>query len=233
MTLPVLVFAAVAFTLSACVGMGGSLILVPALSLLMGSKPGVALAGLLLAGNNVAKVVAYRRTLPFWPIAGVLLPTTLGAYAGATLLVAAPAFWVSAAVITVIGLSFLAENRDASRLRYLSAPVLALFAGLSSGFAGTSGPLKGIALRGLTGDRLHLAGAASVVSLVADVAKATVYVRASLIDQTSWTIAGWAFLLTPFAVAVGYRLNQRIGEPAYRLVFWLVMFGYSVRLAFS
>jgi uncharacterized protein len=227
-----LFFAALAFTLSACVGMGGSLILVPAMSLIWGTKTGVALAGLLLAGNNIAKVIAYRRTLPFWPIAGVLVATSMGALLGAALLVAAPAAYVSAAVVVVIGLSFLTEQKAAATVKRSSGPVVAFLAGLTSGFAGTSGPLKGVALRGLTSDRMNLAGAASAVSLVGDLTKASVYVSASMIDATAWSIAGWAFLLTPMTAMLGFRLNQAIGEHAYKLAFWTVMFGYTARLAF-
>ena len=57
-----LIAAAAAFTLSASAGLGGSLILVPALSLLLGAKQGVALAALMLAANNVFKVALYWRT---------------------------------------------------------------------------------------------------------------------------------------------------------------------------
>ena len=52
------------FTLSASAGLGGSLILVPTLALILGTKQGVALAALLLACNNVVKVVAYRGPIP-------------------------------------------------------------------------------------------------------------------------------------------------------------------------
>ena len=55
-----LVVRAVSFTISASAGLGGSLLLVPSLSLVLGTMEGVALAALLLGANNVAKVAAYR-----------------------------------------------------------------------------------------------------------------------------------------------------------------------------
>ncbi|CAA9282739.1 MAG: hypothetical protein AVDCRST_MAG93-3301, partial [uncultured Chloroflexia bacterium] len=60
----VLLATSAAFTISAAAGLGGSLILVPALALVLGTKEGVALAALLLALNNVVKVFAYRQTIP-------------------------------------------------------------------------------------------------------------------------------------------------------------------------
>ena len=53
MVVAALAAAAASFTLSASAGFGGSLILVPALGLLLGIRQGVALAALLLAANNV------------------------------------------------------------------------------------------------------------------------------------------------------------------------------------
>lgn len=66
----ILVGTAAACTLSASAGLGGSLILVPLLALTVGTKEGIALAALLLAANNLVKLVAYRGTIPWlspWP----------------------------------------------------------------------------------------------------------------------------------------------------------------------
>jgi len=149
-------FAALSFTLSASAGMGGSLILVPAMSVLFGPKEGVALAALLLAANNVAKVIAYRTVIPLRPVAVVLLLTVLGAALGARLLVAAPEHWVSVAIVVSIVLTFVLERGKSATVRKGVGPVLAFGAGATSGFSGTSGPLKGVALRSLALDRQHL-----------------------------------------------------------------------------
>ena len=70
---PVVLLAVIAaFALSASAGFGGSLILVPTLALLLGTKSGVALAALLLAANNIVKVFAYRKTLPYRKAAPVI-----------------------------------------------------------------------------------------------------------------------------------------------------------------
>ena len=50
--------------LSASAGLGGSLILVPSIAMFFGTKQGIALASLLLACNNIFKVIAYHRTIP-------------------------------------------------------------------------------------------------------------------------------------------------------------------------
>lgn len=227
----VLVAVAASFTLSASAGMGGSLILVPVLSLLLGVKEGVALAALLLAGNNVVKVLAYRSTLPWRRSAQVIVLLVVGALVGAMLLAAAPPEVVAVGVVAAIVGSFVAEGAALERLQAAGGPLLAFAAGATSGFSGTSGPLKGVALRNLRLDRHHLVGAASLASLFGDVAKSAVFAEAGLLGSNAMVVVAVAVPLMLASTLTGRRLNRAIGEYGYRTLFWAVMAGYSVRLA--
>ncbi len=227
----VLVAVAVAFTVSASAGFGGSLVLVPALALVLGTKEGTALAALLLAANNVVKVGAYRRTIPWRRAAVIVLLVAVGTTIGAFLFVAAPEDVVTIAVIVTFVLAFLAERYDVSRLRRLGAPLLALGSGATSGFSGTSGPLKGLAVRSLELDRRHLVGALSLVSLVGDATKTAIWTEARLIALDGYLLALAAVPLMFAATFLGRRLNATIGERGFSSLFWLVMVGYTARLA--
>ena len=79
-----------ACTLSAAAGLGGSLLLLPILTVLFGVKTAITLSALMLSLNNLGKLVAYRRTLAVrvtWPLVAC---TVLGSTVGATLLLRAP-----------------------------------------------------------------------------------------------------------------------------------------------
>ena len=228
-----LIAAVLSFMLSASAGLGGSLILVPTLALALGTKEGVALAALLLAGNNVVKVIAYRKTLPFRKSLIVIILIVLGAGIGARLLVVAPENLVTIAVIVSFVLALIAERFDLSGLRRVGGPVLAFGSGATSGFSGTSGPLKGMAIRQLDLDRAHFVGAASLLSLVGDATKAAVFTGAELLRGDSFLIALAAVPLMVLATYAGRRINKSIGERGYAWLFWLVMAGYTVRLLLS
>ena len=225
-----LVAIAVAFAVSASAGLGGSLILVPTLALVLGTKEGVAMAALLLAGNNVVKVFAYRETLPFKRAAIVVGLLAVGAAIGARLLVSSPEDVVTVAVIISFAVALIAERFDLSRLRALGGPFLAFGSGATSGFSGTSGPLKGMAIRQLGVDRAHFVGAASLASLVGDATKAAVFTEAELLDGSAFLLAILAVPLMLVATFTGRRINQSIGEKGYSVLFWAVMAGYTVRL---
>jgi len=224
---------AVSFTVSASAGLGGSLILVPTLALVLGTKEGVAMAGLLLAANNVVKVIAYRNTLPFRKALLVILLVIAGAALGARLLVAAPENLVAVAVIASFILALIAERFDMSRLRTVGGPILAFGSGATSGFSGTSGPLKGMALRQLELDRAHFVGAASLVSLAGDATKTAIFTEAELLGGDSFILALLAVPLMFVATFTGRRINASVGEQGYAYLFWGVMAGYTLRLVLT
>lgn len=226
----VLLLVYASFAVSASAGLGGSLLLVPTLALYLGSKEGVALAALLLASNNVLKIIAYRETLPFRAAFGVIVLIVLGAAVGSTLLVRAPTVFVTIGVVLMFAASLLAERFSLSPIRAGLAPLLSFVSGASSGFSGTSGPLKGVAIRNLDLDRRHFVGAASLASFAGDATKTAIFAEAKLLTSTSVLTALAALPLMALGTWTGSKLNERAGERAFAALFWTVMGGYSIRL---
>ena len=226
----VLALVYVSFAVSASAGLGGSLVMVPTLALFLGSKEGVALAALLLAGNNVVKIIAYRSTLPFRAAALIVVAIVLGAALGSTLLVQAPGWVVTVGVVSMFVASVVAERRELDRLRTGFAPFLAFVSGASSGFSGTSGPLKGVAIRNLDLDRRHFVGAASLASFAGDATKTAIFADAELLGRSSVLVAIAAVPLMAVGTWTGSTLNRRAGERTFAVLFWTVMAGYTVRL---
>lgn len=227
-TVLLLVYAA--FTISASAGLGGSLVMVPTLALFLGSKEGVALAALLLASNNVMKLVAYRATLPFRAAAVIVALVVFGAAVGATVLVDAPEVAVTVGIVVMFIASVVAERFELTRLRTGFAPLLAFVSGASSGFSGTSGPLKGVAIRNLGLDRRHFVGAAALASFAGDATKTAIFADADLLGRTSVLTALAAVPLMALGTWTGSSINRRAGERTFAALFWTVMAGYSVRL---
>lgn len=233
MTPIALVAIGLAFVLSAAAGLGGSLVLVPAMALLLGPREGIALAALLLALNNVAKVLAYRHTIPVRASLGVLVMTMAGAALGAAALVRLPAAWAQGAIVCGVALTLYLECRPIAFSWRVAPAIMGLAAGATSGFSGISGPLKGLAIRNLALDRMHFVGACSLVSLASDAIKVGVYSRAVLIGESTWPIVALSLPLMPVAVWIGRLVNRHSGERLFRRLFWLVMGGYTVRLLAS
>ncbi|MQA99145.1 MAG: TSUP family transporter [Actinobacteria bacterium] len=226
----VLVGALASFILSSAAGLGGSLLLVPTFALVFGTKEGVALAALLLAGNNVMKIAAYRHALPFRRSLPLIVAIAVASAIGASVLVGAPEPFVAVAVIVVLLISLVTEGRRLPGLRRVGAPVLGFASGITSGLSGTSGPLKGIAVRALDLDRMHFIGAASLTSLVGDLSKVGVFSQEALLHGWSFGLAAVALPLMMIGTAIGRRINREVGERGFAVVFWMVIGGYGFRL---
>jgi uncharacterized membrane protein YfcA len=229
-TLLLLAAVSIAFFVSASAGLGGSLVLVPIMTLALGAKQGISTAALLLAGNNLVKLWAYRKVLPVRSAASIALCALAGASLGARLLISAPEGIVSAAVIASCGAALVTERRKIHQRRRSLALGLAFAAKATSGFSGTSGPLKGVAIRSLGLDRMQTVGAAALVSTAADVAKTAVFARAGLLDPGTLQLAMAAIPLMFVATLAGRHFTDVIGEKGYTGLFWLIIGGYTVRL---
>lgn len=226
----VLVGACCSFVVSSSVGLGGSLLMVPILVLTVGAKEGVALAALLLAGNNVVKLVAYRTTVPWGAAIGIAVATVIGAALGARLLLDVPAAAIVVAVLAMFAMTLAFERASFEPGQRYAGPGLAVVSGATSGFSGTSGPLKGVAIRNLGLDRLHFVGAASFVSFAGDATKVLVFTDGELLGGGEYLLALAAVPLMVLGTGVGRRINRRAGERLFAGLFWTVMAGYSVRL---
>ena len=222
-----------AFMFSSAAGLGGSLILVPVLAAMLGTKEGVALAALLLAANNLVKLGAYRKTLPLRAAGMIAIAVMLGAALGAGLMVSAPESWVTAMVLTMILATFVADFLPMGATRTRWAGVLAFSSGATSGFSGTSGPLKGVAIRSLGLQRQYFVGAAAIVSVVGDLTKASVFSHSGLLDKGDLLLAALLLPVMITATLAGRGINQRIGERGYAVLFWAAMAGYTGRLVFA
>ena len=222
-----------AFVVSASVGLGGSLLMVPTLVLAVGTREGVALAALLLASNNVLKAIAYRRTIPWRASSLIVALTAAGAFVGAIALVRAPESLIVVAVFAMFLVTIALERFGRQRHARPVGPVIALASGATSGFSGTSGPLKGVAIRNLGLDRHHFVGAASLASLVGDLTKSAVYADAALLGRDSLVVVAAAIPLMILGTLTGFRLNRRAGERGFTVMFWAVIAGYSARLALA
>jgi len=218
------------FVLSASAGLGGSLVLVPALMLAIGTREGIAVAALLLACNNIAKVIVYRKTLPWRASALIAAGIVAGTALGASLMLQVPESWVAWGVAAMILLTLAGDFLAQGPVRRVWAVFLAFLAGSTSGFSGTSGPLKGVAIRSLQLERFYFVGAASLISMVGDMTKALVFSHSGLITSSHLLLAAVLIPVMAGCSLLGRRINREVGEKWYSLLFWAVMGGYLIRL---
>jgi uncharacterized membrane protein YfcA len=224
-----------ALFLSSVAGFGGSLILTPLLVLTLGAKQGIALSALILATHNGIKLIAYRSFLPIKASMVITGATLAGVFIGSVLLVAMPdkvaifllIFFSVTTLLFEVSHQF--NSRTFNQNTKALSPWIAFLSGIASGSSGTSGPLKGLAVKNLQLDCLEHVGAASIVSFAGDVLKAGVFSSAGLLNSDSLTTLAFVTPLMPICAFAGLAFNKRFGDKAFAAIFWVLIGGYILR----
>ena len=220
----------IAFLVSASCGLGGSLILIPGLSWILGIKEGIVVSAVLLGSNNLVKLFFYRKDIRLRPSLRLLVCMVAGAIGGALLMMQADPKLLSLFLLFHILLSFFIQVKSSETSRKTAGSVFSFLSGFCSGLAGTSGPLKGLAVKTYMGNKAEIVATASLLSFATDSTKAIIYLNnfSSDILQVQWLV--YSILVMPVATGLGRFLNRNMSVKAYEALFYFVMSGYVLRL---
>ena len=219
-----------AMTLSATVGFGGSLLLVPVMLLFFPPVAAIAIAALGLGINSVGKFAIYRKDIPWKQSLPLALIASLVGAASTLLLLSIPPEMAITAIVGVLILSVIGEfiplPEPASRIgAYLGIAI----ASIASGISGTSGPTKGLALRSLQLPKEKMVAASTLVSMFGDLSKVVVFFSSGLYQDYPGVVLVLCFI-SPLACATGFFVNRKATEKGFRVLFWAVVLGYAARL---
>src|SRR5688500_7325702 len=141
MELVVAILIFISFLVSASCGLGGSLILIPSMSLLFGIKESIVISSLLLALNNMVKVYFFRQHIRLLPVLGILVCIMVGAAIGALLLLRIDEKIIAPLFVLHVIFSFVFQRNKNINVRKKVSLFISFLAGFFSGVAGTAGPL--------------------------------------------------------------------------------------------
>jgi uncharacterized protein len=187
------------FLLSASCGLGGSLILIPALTLFLGVKEGIVLSSVLLGLNNLIKMIFYSHSIRWHSVWRLMLPMCLGAVAGALIMVEVSSKALGIFLLAHICLSFWVEHKGSFRIRRHTGMGYAGLSGFCSGLSGTSGPLKGLAVKCYHTIKPEVVASASILSLSTDAIKSAIYLNQLTVPAQHWTMVAFSLIMMPLA----------------------------------
>jgi len=205
-------------------------VLIPAVSLLMGVKEGIVLNSLLLGINNIIKVWYYRKDVRLLDSLALLVPMALGTMIGAMLMLKLHEHVLAIFLLLNVCIAYGVQRYSSEELQQGTGVGYAALSGLCSGLSGTSGPLKGLAVKCFHKGKSHVVATASLLSLVTDALKSGIYFSAG----HSWHLNVYLLIasiaMMPLATGLGQKLNKGMSAKAYDALFYTVMSGYVVRL---
>jgi uncharacterized protein len=219
------------FLISASAGMGGSLLLIPTLSYFIGVRDGIIISSVLLALNNCFKIIVFFKYIQLRKIIFLMCFMLAGAIPGSMLMLKIDENILAVILFINIIFAFIIEKNAVSGVRKKISWMYSWLSGFCSGISGTSGPLKGMAIKCLELNKLQIVAAASVLSFATDSTRAVIYLsNYNPLAGTGFNVLLGSICMMPVATVLGKRINHKISDVAYDVLFFSVLSGYAVRL---
>jgi len=155
----------------------------------------------------------------------------IGAVIGSFLMMKIDEHLLALILFVNIIFAFIIEKKASFSVRKKISWLYSWLTGFTSGISGTSGPLKGLAIKCTDLDKLQIVAGASVLSFTTDSTKAIIYLsHYNPVKGDSLNLLLVSICLMPIATLLGKKINHNISNPAYDVLFFSILFGYVVRV---
>jgi len=250
--LGLLVLGAGAGAISASLGLGGGIIMVPAFIEFVGMDPHTAKGTSLLIIIFIAALNAWRLNRGYgdqrWALATFLAGGSIvGGYFGGWItsrMSPSAVLWIFIGLLGLLGLrTFFLEPKEVreenTRQRYSLAVAIGILTGVVSGATGTGGGvvLVPLALMAALVTNERVVGLSNLVMVATSIAATLAHLRAEPISNLPWTVGQVNFAVAP-AVFIGAqigspwgkKLNDRLTLPRRRMAMGVLLILIVVRL---
>jgi uncharacterized membrane protein YfcA len=226
------VIAFVGFLISTLFGVGGALVLTPALMVVMPAAEAVSLTAPVLLFNNLFKSTAFRGHVS-WRAAGVTLLTAAPfAAVGAALVDAVDGDAIKLGVVAIIFLALGSEHLLRRQWRFSLSGLAGagVVIGFISGICSAAGPPTAVAYKGHGLLKERFVGTIAVLAVGMQLTKIPTYVAGGTLRAEHATLAA-ALVGSAFAaVVVGRRLHRHIDAARFRLALDLFLVVIAISL---
>lgn len=219
------------FLISASAGMGGSLLLIPTLSYFIGVRDGIIISSVLLGLNNCFKIIAFFKYIQLSKIVFLMAFMLIGAILGSLLMMKMDENILAVILFINIIFAFIIEKNAATGVRKKISWIYSWLSGFCSGISGTSGPLKGMAIKCLDLNKMQIVATASILSFATDSTRAFIYLsNYNPLAGNSFNLLLASICMMPVATVLGKKINHKISNVAYDVLFFSILSGYVARL---
>lgn len=240
--------------ISASLGLGGGIVMVPAFTELVGLDPHTAKGTSLFIIIFIAALNAWRLNRAYpdkpWRLAAVLGAGSIaGGYFGGWvtgLMSGKTVLWLFVGLLGLLGLrTFFIEpgtvTKEDVRRRDAWAIVIGFVAGVVSGMTGTGGGAVLVPLALIAGlvTNERVVGLSNIVMVATSIAATAAHLRAESFCALPWTVGQVNFALAPLVLIGaqigspwGKRLNEKLTLPRRRLVMGLLLLLIAGRLIY-
>lgn len=200
-------------------GFGSSTFFVPAALLFEPAQFVLAITGLLHCFGNLSKIALFHRHFDWRLFFTLAIPSVLCTALGALLVVHLGTGKLRPALglfLAVYGVYSLLGPKRVSRFPRWAVAALSAISGLATGFIGTGGAIRGIALHALQMPKASFVMMSASVDLGGDVLRTAIYLRNGFMSWDQWfylpLLAIAAFGGAKLGKALLHRMDQQVFE---------------------
>ena len=202
-------------------GFGSSTFFVPFAFLVESFQFVLALTAILHCFGNFFKIVLFRKDFQWKIFLRLALPSVIFTGFGALLTTQISVRWIVLSLgIVLILLSALSLLRPLWRWSFpkWAADVLVVISGFSTGFVGTGGALRGLALTTLQLPKNTFVGVSSAIDLGGDLLRASIYLKNGFMDWGQWFYLPLLALAAFAGARVGKVLLSKINQAQFEKI---------------
>ena len=214
-------------------GFGSSTFFVPAALLIEKAQFVLALTGILHCFGNIFKLFLFRAQFDgrlYWKLAfPAILLTAVGAWVATLYSGEVMERWLGGFLI-LVGASSLARGNRMLRAPRWVAYTLSALSGFSTGFVGTGGALRGLALVSIGVPKESFVAISSAVDIGGDFARTSIYLTHGFMDWSQWFYLPVLGAAAYGGARVGQRLLSRIPQAQFERIVALciVLAGFAM-----
>lgn len=208
-------------------GFGSSTFFVPIALLVESFKFVLAITAILHCFGNTFKILLFRKDFQWRPFFLLALPAVFFTGVGALLTVAFPTEIMVRGLGIVLMLYAIIALFAKSRIQYLPNWVgilLAAVSGFATGFVGTGGAIRGLALSAMQLPKNSFVAVSSAIDIGGDLVRTIIYLGNGYMDWSQWfylpllALAAWA------GANLGKKMLSRINQAQFEKIVAVFIF---------
>lgn len=202
-------------------GFGSSLFFLPLALLLENPEFVLALTGILHCFGNFSKILLFRKNFDwraFWLLS---IPFVVFTGMGALLVVVTSGRDVKPVLgvfLILYSLFSLLKPTQTPKLPRWVAVALSAASGLATGFIGTGGPIRGIALTALRVPKSGFVAVSSAIDMGGDLLRTAIYLKSGFMNWNQWFYVPLLALAAYGGAKVGQALLSRINQNQFEKI---------------
>ncbi|MCB0347523.1 MAG: sulfite exporter TauE/SafE family protein [Bdellovibrionales bacterium] len=217
-------------------GFGSSTFFVPAALFVESFQFVLALTAILHCFGNFFRIWLFREGFEWKYLSQLVLPAVVFTVIGAALTATVSVEWMMRALgVLLIALSvvFFVGKHKLTKLPTWASVILSGLSGFSTGFVGTGGAIRGLALSAMQLPKTSFVITSASIDILGDALRAVIYIRNGFMDWHQWFYIPILGLVAYAGAKLGKNILNKISQQQFEKIVSVFIFISGIMMLFK